>query len=95
MKYMVVATLAPGVDNARQAFEVFLKTGPWEGTEKLWADSAGRTFFNLTETDGPPPLVGGLTYSPFFADWNVYPVVEVDEDWLTNVYGPARSNWGA
>jgi hypothetical protein len=95
MKYLVVATLAPGVENARQGFDVFLKVGAWPGTQHLWADTAGRTFFNLTEVDGdqPPSLEGGLTYSPFFKEWNVYPIVEVDEEWITNVLGRARTNW--
>jgi hypothetical protein len=63
MKYMLVATLAPGVENARQAFDVFLKVGRGEGTLNLWAAVSGRTFFNLTEVQGdaPPDPVAALT----------------------------------
>ena len=36
MKYIVINRLAPGIDNARKALEVFTKVGLPEGSEAVW-----------------------------------------------------------
>lgn len=82
MKYIGKVRLAPGVDNVKQAFEVFGKIGMAEGTQALYAGTDGKTFFTLTETDDPD-LVSAATYAPFFESVEIMPVVDVDEAWMT------------
>ena len=53
MKHLIISRLAPGVDNARKALEVFTKAGLPPGTEATWAGADGKTFVNLVETDDP------------------------------------------
>ena len=36
MKYVVISRLAPGIDNARKALEVYGKAGLPPGTESSW-----------------------------------------------------------
>ena len=53
MKHLIISRLAPGVDNARKALEVFMKAGLPPGTEATWAGADGKTFINIVETDDP------------------------------------------
>jgi len=82
MKYITKVRLAPGVDNVKQAFEVFGKVGNAPGTEKLYAGSDGKTFFTISETDSPD-MVTAATYAPFFDVSEIMPIVEVDDAWMT------------
>ena len=92
MKYIVISRLAPGTDNARQALEVFTKTGLPPGTEATWAGSDGKTFINIVETD-VPDITAASTYGPFFQETTVIPVVPVDDAWMKAIQA-AQSNWG-
>jgi hypothetical protein len=67
MKYVVISRLAPGTDNARQALEVFTKTGLPPGTETTWAAVDGKTFINLVDTD-VPEIQAASTYAPLRGD---------------------------
>ena len=92
MKYVVISTLAPGVDNARKALEVFMKAGLGPGTEATWAGTDGKTFINVIETD-EPDMVTSASYAPFFEKVTVVPVVAVDGAWLEAIQA-AQANWG-
>jgi Domain of unknown function (DUF3303) len=92
MKYVVISRLAPGVDNARKALEVFVKAGLPSGTEATWAGTDGKTFINIVETDAPD-LTASATYAPFFEETSVIPVVPVDDAWMSAIEA-AQSNWG-
>ncbi len=92
MKYIVISRLAPGVDNARTALEVFTKVGLPEGSEALWAGTDGKTFINVVETDAPDITIAA-TYAPFFEETTVMPVVAVDDAWMQALQA-AQSNWG-
>lgn len=92
MKYIVISRLAPGVDNSRQALEVFTKTGLPPGTEATWAGTDGKTFINIVETDAPD-VTASATYAPFFEETTVIPVVPVDNAWIEAIRA-AQSNWG-
>jgi hypothetical protein len=92
MKYVVISRLAPGVDNARKALEVFTKVGLPEGSEAVWAGTDGKTFVNIVETDEPDTMTTA-TYAPFFEATTIIPVVAMDEKWLQALQA-AQSNWG-
>jgi hypothetical protein len=44
VKHLVISKLAPGIDNARKALEVYGKAGLIPGTEATWAGADGKTF---------------------------------------------------
>lgn len=92
MKYVVISRLAPGVDNARKALEVFVKAGLPPGTEATWAGTDGKTFISIVETDAPD-MTAAATYAPFFEETNIIPVVAVDDAWMGAIQA-AQSNWG-
>ena len=92
MKYIVINRLAPGIDNARKALEVFTKVGLPEGSEAVWAGTDGKTFINIVETDEPDTTTTA-TYAPFFEETTIIPVVAMDETWLQSLRA-AQSNWG-
>ena len=92
MKYVVISRLAPGVENARKALEVFAKAGLAPGTEATWAGSDGKTFINIVETDAPD-MTTSATYAPFFEKTTVIPVVALDDSWMESIQA-AQSNWG-
>jgi hypothetical protein len=91
MKYVVVSRLAPGVDNARKALEVFQKAGLPPGTESVWASTDGKTFINMVESDAPD-MTASSTYAPFFEETHVFQVVPVDDAWMQAIQA-AQSNW--
>ena len=84
MKYVTVVRLAPGVENVKQAFEVFGRVGVTEGVEALYAGTDGKTFVQITETDDPD-LVNAMTYAPFFESTTIMPVVDLDETWVSSM----------
>ena len=92
MKYVVISRLAPGVDNARKALEVYMKAGLAPGTEATWAGTDGKTFINIVETDAPN-MTTASTYAPFFEETTVIPVVPIDAAWMEAIQA-AQSNWG-
>jgi hypothetical protein len=92
VKYIVINRLAPGIDNARKALEVFTKVGLPPGTEGTWAAADGKTFVNIVETDSPDAVVAA-TYAPFFDETTIIPVVPMDDAWLQAIQ-TAQSNWG-
>ena len=81
MKHLVISRLAPGVDNARKALEVFMKAGLPPGTETTWAGADGKTFINLIETDNPD-MTAASTFAAFFEKTTVIPVVPLDDAWM-------------
>jgi hypothetical protein len=91
MKFVVISRLAPGVENARKALEVYLKAGLPQGTEAIYAASDGKTFINIVESDAPD-LVASYTYAPFFEETKVIPVAAVDETWLQAIQ-TAQASW--
>jgi hypothetical protein len=91
MKFVVISRLAPGVDSARKAFEVFLKAGLPTGTESVWAGADGKTFVNIVESESPD-MVASSTYGPFFEESTVIPVVPVDDAWIEAIRA-AQANW--
>jgi hypothetical protein len=91
MQYVLIARLAPGVENQRKALQVFVKAGPAQGTTGLYAGTDGKTYITMLESD-EPDLVAGLTYAPFFEKFEVVPVVPVDETWLRAAQA-AEANW--
>jgi hypothetical protein len=91
VKYVVISRLAPGVDNARKALEVFMKAGVPAETEATWACTDGKTFINVVDTDEPNMTVSA-SYAPFFEKTTVLPVVAVDAAWLEAIQA-AQSNW--
>jgi hypothetical protein len=92
MKHLVISRLAPGIDNARQALQVYGKAGLIPGTEATWAGADGKTFISLVETDAPD-MISAATYAPFMEETTVIPVVPLDETWLQAIQ-KAQSNWG-
>jgi hypothetical protein len=92
VKYIQIGRLAPGIDNARKALEVFGKVGELPGTESTWASADGKTFVSLLEIDSPD-MTTIATYAPFFEELTVFPVVPLDEAWMTAAQ-TAVSNWG-
>ena len=92
MKYIVISKLAPGIDNAQKALEVFQRAGLPPGSEATWAGTDGKTFVNVVETD-TPDITTAATYAPFFAESTVIPVVPLDGAWLEAIQA-AQSNWG-
>jgi hypothetical protein len=92
MKYIVISRLAPGIDNARRALEVFQKAGLPPGTESVWASTDGKTFINIVESDAPD-MTASSTYAPFFEKTTVLQVVPVDDAWMQAIRA-AQSNWG-
>ena len=92
MKYVVISRLAPGVENARQALEVFSKAGLGPDTEATWAGTDGKTFVNVIESDAPDMTLSA-TYAPFFEQVTVIPVVALDGAWMESIQA-AQSNWG-
>ena len=92
MKYIQIGRLAPGIDNARKALEVFAKVGEVPGTESTWASADGKTFVSLLEVDSFD-MTTFATYAPFFEELTVFPVVPLDEAWMTAAQ-TAVSNWG-
>lgn len=91
MKYVVIGRLAPGVDGARKAFEVFQKAGLPPGTESVWAGADGKTFVNILESE-TPDIVAASTYAPFFEKSTVIPVVALDDAWIEAIR-TAQPNW--
>jgi hypothetical protein len=91
MKYLVISKLAPGIDNARKALEVYAKAGLAPGTQTTWAGTDGKTFVNLVETDAPD-MVTSATYAPFFEETTVIPVVPLDDAWIKAIQ-TAQANW--
>jgi hypothetical protein len=92
MKFVAISRLAPGVENARKALEVFLKAGLPEGTQATYAGADGKTFITILEADAPDPAVSA-TYAPFYEESTVIPVVDVDETWLQAIQ-TAEATWG-
>jgi hypothetical protein len=92
VKYIVISRLAPGIDNARKALEVYAKAGLPPGTETVWAGTDGKTFINIIESD-VPDMTASSTYAPFFEKTKVIPVVPVDDAWMQAIQ-TAQSNWG-
>jgi hypothetical protein len=92
MKFVVISTLSPGVENAKKALEVFVKTGTAPGTEALLAGSDGKTFINIIEADSPDIAISS-TYAPFFESTTVIPVVPVDDAWMAAIQS-AVAAWG-
>ena len=91
MKYVVISTLAPGVENAKHAFAVFGKAGVGPETISTFAGTDGKTFINILETDGADMVIAA-TYAPFFESTTVIPVVDVDAAWITAIT-TAMGNW--
>lgn len=91
MKFVVVSRLAPGLENSRKALEVFLKAGLPEGTQATYAAADGKTFINIVEND-MDDMVPAYTYAPFYDEFQVIPVVDVDEKWLQAAQA-AQANW--
>ena len=92
MKFIVISRLAPGVDNARKALEVFQKAGLPPGAEATWAATDGKTFINIVESDAYD-ITTSATYAPFFEETTVMQVVPVDGAWMEAIQA-AQSNWG-
>jgi hypothetical protein len=92
MKYLVIAKLAPGVDNARSSFAAFQKVGLPPGTESSWAAADGKTFITITESDGPPDMANTMTFAPYLEDSQVIPLVPLDDAWIKAVEA-AQANW--
>jgi hypothetical protein len=91
MKYVAISKLAPGIENTRKALEVFLKAGPPEGTQTLYASIDGKTVVNIIDAE-TVDLASAMTFAPFFEESIVIPVVEVDDGWLEAVQ-TAQANW--
>ena len=91
MKFVVISRLAPGVENARKALEVYLKAGLPQGTEAIYAATDGKTFINIVESNAPD-MVASYTYAPFFDETKVIPVTAVDETWLQAIQ-TAQASW--
>lgn len=92
MKFIVINRLAPGIDNAKKALEVFMKAGLPAGSEATWASTDGKTFINIVESDAPDVTMSA-TYGPFFEETTVFQVVPVDGAWLESIQA-AQANWG-
>jgi hypothetical protein len=92
VKYIVINRLAPGVDNAKKALEVFLKVGLPAGTEITYAGTDGKTFINIVDTESPDITASG-TFAPFFEEATVIPVVALDAAWIEAIQA-AQANWG-
>ena len=92
VKYVLISRLAPGIDNARKALEVYGKAGMPSGTESPWAGTDGKTFVSIIEQDVPDTVLSA-TYAPFFEEATVIPVVPLDDAWLKAIQA-AQANWG-
>ena len=92
MNYVLISKLAPGVDNARKALEVYSKAGMPAGTQATWAGTDGKTFISIIESD-TPDMTASATYAPFFEENTVIPVVALDDAWMQATQ-TAQANWG-
>jgi hypothetical protein len=92
MKHLIISRLAPGIDNARKALEVFQKAGLPPGTEATWAAADGKTFVSIVETDALD-MTTSATYAPFFEESTTIPVVPLDDAWMKAIQA-AQDNWG-
>jgi len=95
MKYVVVSRLAPGVENARKAIEVFMKAPPEPppgGSMEMYAATDGKTVITIVESDAPPDLGPTYSFAPFFESTQVFSVVAIDETWLQAIE-TAQANW--
>ena len=92
MKYVVISRLAPGVENARKALQVFMKAGVPEGTGALYAATDGKTFISIVDGTEPVDMGPAATYAPFWEDTKVIPVVAADATWLEAIQA-AQGNW--
>jgi hypothetical protein len=81
VKFIAIGRLAPGVENGLKSLQVFLKAGLPEGTQATYAAADGKTFIYIFESDAPD-MVASYTYSPFYEEFQIFPVVDVDEKWL-------------
>lgn len=81
-KYVAISILAPGVENFRQAKEMFGRQGASPGTGAIYAGFDGKTFITVIERDGTD-LASTATYAPFFESTTVIPVVDVDSAWVS------------
>jgi hypothetical protein len=94
MKYAVISKLAPGIDNARKALEVFGKVGLSPETESAWAALDGKTFvIFVDQQQDVPDMMASLSFAPFFEESTVIPVVPLDDTWLKTIQA-AQANWG-
>ena len=84
MKVVTIMRLAPGVENVKNAFEMFGKVGTSEGTQVLYAGTDGKTFVTVIDAE-EPDITTSATYAPFFEQVTVIPVVDVDEAWMTSM----------
>ena len=92
MKQLIISRLAPGIDNARKALEVFQKAGLPPGTEATWAAADGKTFVSIVDSD-VPDITTSATYAPFFEETTTIPVVPLDDAWMKAIQ-TAQDNWG-
>ena len=84
MKYITISRLAPGVDNVKQAFDVFGRIGTPAETQALYASPDGKTFVLIVDADDYD-IVRSATYAPFFEEVTVIPVVDVDDAWTKSI----------
>ena len=89
MKSIVIARLAPGVDNVKKSFEVFGRVGATANSQN-YAGADGKTFVSVIEAD-EPDMVTQMTFAPFLEDVTVIPVVDMDDAWVAAV-GAAIAN---
>jgi hypothetical protein len=95
MKYVIFGTTKPDTASNREILDVFLSVGQIEGTSALLAGLDGRTFVVTIDTDDPSTLhKGALTYHPYFDEYRVIPVRDVDEAAIADIQ-EAQTNWPA
>jgi hypothetical protein len=93
MKYVVIAKSNSNQATSREAMSVFAEQGVAEGTVALTAGLDGRTIMNIVETDDPAGLHNvTVTYSPYFDDFQVIPVLDVDDATVASILD-AQGNW--
>lgn len=95
MKYVIFGTTKADTATSRETMEVFLSVGPIEGTTALMAGLDGRTFVSIIDTDDPSLLhKGNATYQPYFDEFRVIPVRDMDEAVIADIQ-EAQANWPA
>lgn len=84
MKILTILRARPGLDNVKQALDLFVKTGPAEGTIWSVCSVSGDTFVTLSDVD-EIDVVQSSAFAPYF-EFETIPVVDADEAWVAAVY---------
>ncbi len=91
MRYLTSFRLAPGTENSLAGWDMFQKLGMPPNALAAYAGIDGKTFVAIN--DGEIDTTFLMSFTPFYDQVTVLPVVEVDETWVAAA-GAAVANLG-